>query len=119
MKKNLKINEMLEYYDVPQLFTAQTSDGEDFLCLGFDIDESGNMIYISAQLSKYQLNSFLNGDMELTYILRFAATKEKLYLVTMYDEENITAKQFQGKLTSKMLPEKPYYFNPNPLLLSV
>lgn len=116
MKKTLKITEMLEYYDIPQLFTAQDTDGLDYLCLGFDIDESGNLIYISAQLSKYQLNSFLNGDMDLSYILRFAEAKENLYLVTMFDDENITAKQFYGKLNSKMLPEKTYYFNPNHML---
>ena len=113
MKKTLKISEVLEYYDVPQLFTAQDTDGFNYLCLCVDVDDNGDLNYISAQLSQYQLDSFMNGDMELTYILRFAEQKGNLYIVTFIDEENVTAKPFNGRLTSKILPEKPYYYNQN------
>lgn len=111
MKKILTINEILEYYDIPQLLSAKDTDGLNYICLCYDIDDNGDLNYISAQISQYQMDSFLNGDMELSYLFRFAEQRCNLYSAMLSNDDTLMAVPFKGRLTVKMLPTKPYYCN--------
>lgn len=111
MKKILNINDVLEYYDIPQLLTANDTVGLPYICLCYNIEDNGDINYISAQISQYQMDSFLNGDMELSHIFRFAEQNGNLYSATLSDGDTLIAVPFKDRLSVKMLPDKPYYCN--------
>ena len=45
-KMQLSVSKMLVWYDAPQLFTATDTDGNDYVCLVYDITEEGDLLAI-------------------------------------------------------------------------
>ncbi len=64
----LRIVEIIEYYDVPQLFVAKDVIDTLFLCLTYDVDEAGALNCIAVNISKERLNDFYTGHLDLRQV---------------------------------------------------
>lgn len=104
----LRISEILEFYDVPQLFIALDSIGTSYLCLFYDYDENGRMLCISANISAERLNDFITGHIDLRRI--YLEPEMDLFDVIV-DNEIINATIRTTSPTDVMLPEEGYVVN--------
>ena len=95
--ETLTITEILEFYDVPQLFWAKDNENAPYLCLCYDIDKGGNLLCIAAKQP--------NHSKDLVNILKNAEVRHSLYTVKMLDDDNIVAQPYTGGLMENMLPK--------------
>ena len=98
--ETLTITEILEFYDVPQLFWAKDNENAPYLCLCYDIDKGGNLLCIGAKQP--------NHSKDLVNILKNAEVRHSLYTVKMLDDDNIVAQPYTGGLMENMLPKGGY-----------
>lgn len=108
--RTLRIIRTLEFYDVPQLFVAVDAVGIKYLCLHYDIDEDGVLLYISVQLSDDRLNDFIKGHIDLRDLYVMPEQDGSLFLVK-YDNDIVSAQLYKNELSAEMLPEEGYFFN--------
>ena len=66
METKLTLNQMLDYCDVPQLFTARDTFETLYLCLLYD--DSSECLYTGIRISPRRLTEFLNGKYDLRYL---------------------------------------------------
>lgn len=104
----LSITEVLEYYDVPQLFVAKDAVGTSYLCLFYDYDESGRMMCISVSISKERLNDFLTGHLDLRHIF---TEPEMFFYNVIIDGDIIDAVLRENAPTESMLPDAGYFID--------
>ena len=104
----LKITEILEYYEVPQLFIAMDAIGTSYLCLTYDVDAKGVLKCLSADISKDRLNDFITGHLDLRSI--FLEPELFVYDVEVKGEE-VEAKKRDEDLEDTMLPDEGYFLN--------
>ena len=55
----LRLTEILDYYDVPQLVVALDAVGTQYLCLAYDEDEAGRLKCIAANTSATPISTAL------------------------------------------------------------
>lgn len=104
----LKLTEILDYYDVPQLVVALDVVGTQYLCLAYDEDEVGRLKCIAANISRERLNDLMTGHIDLRQI--YLAPELDLYDV-LQDGSDVIAKLRKEKPADYMLPEEGYYLN--------
>lgn len=104
----LRITEILEYYDVPQLFVALDAVGTSYLCLTYDIDEAGVLQCLSANISKDRLNDFFTGHLDLRKI--YLEPELFIYDVCVNGDE-IDAKIRLAQIHDCMLPNEGYFLD--------
>ena len=102
----LKITEILEYYDVPQLFVATDAIETSYLCLTYDIDETGVLNCIALSISKDRLNDFITGHLELKEI--YLHPEMDLFDVIV-EGDNVEATVREQAATDDMLPDEGYF----------
>ena len=66
METKLTLDQMLDYCDVPQLFTARDTFETLYLCLLYD--DSSECLYTGIRISSQRLTEFLNGKYDLRYL---------------------------------------------------
>lgn len=106
----LVIKEVLDYYDVPQLFVAQDNVFTSYLCLTYDIDEEGDLQCVAVNISPSKLNDFLTGHLDLRDL--FINPELNCYDVFVEGDEvnaNLRTKAFENR----MLPDEGYRFDFN------
>lgn len=79
----LSVSKMLVWYDAPQLFTATDTDGNDYVCLVYDITEEGDLLAIGSQVSAEERQSFLDGEFELGNLIKTAEADNKVFDLVM------------------------------------
>ena len=104
----LKLTEILDYYDVPQLFVALDAVGTQYLCLVYDYDENGRSLCIAANISRDRLNDLMTGHLDLREV--FLEPELSLYDV-VEDGELITAEVRAEVPEEDMLPDAGYYLD--------
>ena len=55
--RTLTLDKILDYYDFPQIFTADDAVGTRYLCLLFAYDDVNRFQYIGVQISKQRLDT--------------------------------------------------------------
>ena len=104
----LKLTEILDYYDVPQLVVALDAVGTQYICLAYDEDEEGRLKCIAANISLDRLNDLMTGHIDLRQI--YLQTELALYDV-MQDGDEVTAKLREVAPEEYMLPDEGYFLN--------
>ena len=104
----LKITEILEYYDVPQLFVAADAIETFYLCVTYDIDETGVLHCLALNISKNRLNDFITGHLELKEM--YLHPEMNLFDVIVYGDD-VEATIRKQPATDDMLPDEGYFLN--------
>lgn len=66
---NIELIDIVEYYDVPQLFVAKFEGSESYLiCMLENIDENKGCMFLGVKVSKARLKSFYRGEIDLRSI---------------------------------------------------
>lgn len=102
---------MLDYCDVPQLFTARDTFETLYLCLLYD--DSSEYLYTGIRISSQRLTEFLNGKYDLRYLYLHPEQNGEYFDVSYHGNEYYK-KIFSGTfLSEERLPAEGYYINSN------
>lgn len=104
----LRLTEVLDYYDEPQLFVALDAVGTSYLCLVYDIDAEEHSLCIAASISRERLNDLVTGHIDLRNI--FLEPELSLYDVVV-DGNVIEATLRAESPSADMLPDEGYYLD--------
>ena len=111
METKLTLNQMLDYCDVPQLFTARDTFETLYLCLLYD--DSSECLYTGIRISSQRLTEFLNGKYDLRYLYLHPEQNGEYFDVSYHGNEYYK-KIFSGTfLSEERLPAEGYYINSN------
>ena len=117
MNKNggIKVVEILEYYDMIQLFIGKDIDNNRYVCVLYD--DTPVPKYFGVKLTKDRLQSFYKKEVDLRSLYIEPKSKDDLYIVTKndtsvsFDEYYLYSfKDFDEVLTEDMLPREGYYY---------
>jgi len=108
----LKINQVLVYYDEPQLFLAYDQLQTAYLCLlAAKNDEHDN--YLCVPISKRRFSDFITGKMDLRTILTDSETGEVfLSTIGLGELDSFQVKPINPlDIDNSWLPEPDFFFN--------
>ena len=86
--KKLRFVRTLEYYDVPQIFTCEDDNNVSFLCMLYDITNSGELNAIGVSVSKDRLSEFINGNVDLLTMFVSPESKNSIFSATCVLKKN-------------------------------
>ena len=110
--RQLALSQILEYYDVPQIFVATDATGVRYLCTLFGQSETDGYKYLGVQISEPRLLAFVGGQLYLREAYLHPEVENAVYNVTVNDEIiTATAPIPQQDITEDMLPEAGYFFD--------
>ena len=98
MNNILIIDRILDYCDVPQLFTARDTFDALYLCLLYD--DTSSCMYTGIRISQTRLNDFMTNKIDLRQIYLNPEISEEYFDVSCQD--NIC---YKTRLTDSVLPE--------------
>lgn len=106
----LTLKQIVEFYDIPQIFVAQDAMSVSYLCVLYS-QENGSH-YLGVQLSELRLRSFMAGKEDLRKLYENPEQDNALYHVIVKNE-NINAVELLlcQELPEEMLPEAGYYYD--------
>ena len=108
---NIELMDIVEYYDVPQLFVAKFEDSESYLiCMLEDINVNESCIFLGVKVSKERLNDFYRKEIDLRSIFVNPEFEHPFFKVTENKGEYIAEWIPEKTLSEEELPEKDYYF---------
>ncbi len=107
MKKLLQIQQILVYYDIPEIFIATDEVDTKYLCLLVDIDKDLTK-YITTPISAKRLTRFINGKEDLRNIFLVPET-DNIYFFDRISE-SIEAINLDKKIPEEYLPEEGFVF---------
>ena len=107
METKLTIDQILDYCDVPQLFTARDTLDTLYLCLLYD--DSPECRYTAIRLSSKRLSEFLSGKLDLRF-LYVHPEQDKEYFDVAFEGNEYQMKTMLGhSLQEDRLPVEGYY----------
>lgn len=110
--RQLALSQILDYYDVPQIFVATDATGVRYLCTLYDQSKTNGFKYIGVQISEPRLLAFVGGQLDLRDAYLHPEVENAVYYVTVKDELiTATAPIPQQDITEDMLPEAGYFFD--------
>ncbi len=114
--RQLALNQILEYYDVPQILVATDATGTRYLCTLYSQSETEGYKYIGVQISEPRLMAFIGGQLDLRDAYLHPEVENAVYSVTA-QKEVLTAitPLSQQDITEDMLPEAGYFFDTSDL----
>lgn len=114
--RQLALNQILEYYDVPQILVATDATGTRYLCALYSQSETEGYKYIGVQISEPRLMAFIGGQLDLRDAYLHPEVENAVYAVTA-QKEVLTAitPLSQQDITEDMLPEAGYFFDTSDL----
>lgn len=114
--RQLALNQILEYYDVPQILVATDATGTRYLCTLYDQSEAEGYKYIGVQISEPRLMAFIGGQLDLRDAYLHPEVENAVYAVSA-QREILTAitPLSQQDITEDMLPEAGYFFDASDL----
>lgn len=104
---DLCVTEVLEWYDIPQLFTAADANGNSYVCVVYDVTESGRLLAIGMPMTTEELVSFVAGKTELLPLMKSADASGNVYDVAW--QGSITARPRTEPIEDRMLCDEGYY----------
>ena len=109
METKLTLNQMLDYCDVPQLFTARDTFETLYLCLLYD--DSSECLYTGIRISSQRLTEFLNGKYDLRYLYLHPEQNGEYFDVSYHNNEYHKKLFSETFLSEERLPVEGYYIN--------
>lgn len=114
--RQLALSQILDYYDVPQIFVATDATGVRYLCTLYGQSRTDGYKYIGVQISEPRLLAFVGGQLDLREAYLHPEVENAVYHVTVKDEIiTATAPIPQQDITEDMLPEAGYFFDASDL----
>lgn len=108
MIKQLKLSQILVYYDIPEIIVAKDEVGTNYLCLLVE-SEAENVLYISTAISTNRLSSFIVGKFDLKEIFAHPETNQFYYFEKI--DELITAHYWEkGPIPEDYLPDEGFFY---------
>ena len=98
MEDRLRIDKLLDFCDVPQLFVARDAFDTLYLCLLYDDEPACR--YTGIRISAHRLDAFLTGKADLRQLFRQPENKQEYYDVVFQSGE-----YRKTQLEKKALPE--------------
>lgn len=111
MEKQITINTILEYYDIPQLFVGTDNVNTRYLCMLFDDTEQYS--YIAVPVSPRRLNLFLAGKLDLREIYTNPEISFEYYIATPCEQRFQLHPYHTDTLPEEMLPCEGYLYAPS------
>lgn len=102
----LKIDSMLEYCDVPQLFVARDAFDTLYLCLLYDDEDACR--YTAIRITQDRLQSFLQGDADLRALYVSPEQQGEYYDVVFDNNHYVLRSSPLQILPESRLPEEGY-----------
>lgn len=112
----LTLMQILEHYDVPQIFVATDAMGTRYLCTLFDKAEADGYKYIGVQISEPRLMAFVGGQLDLRDAYLHPEAENAVFLVTAQKGMLKATILLQQDITENMLPEAGYFFEGSDLV---
>lgn len=107
METKLTLDQILDFCDVPQLFTARDTFETLYLCLLYD--DMPECLYTGIRISPFRLSEFLNGKYDLRYLYLHPEQKGEYFDISYHDNE-YHMNEFSGSsLSEERLPAEGYY----------
>ena len=104
----IKVEKILDFYDVPQLFTARDNFDTLYLCLLYtDVPECR---YTGIRISSKRINEFLTGKTDLRQVMLFPESDGEYFDITMKNNEFYIDSKLTKPLPEDGLPEEGYSF---------
>lgn len=107
MNREIKIENVLIYYDVPQLFIGADLIGTKYICLLFD--DSDNFKYLTIEVSDERLRVFLSGKLDLRELYLKPEIKGE-YFQTESIDNGFYLLPLKSDLNEDMLPEEGLFY---------
>ena len=115
METKLTIDQILDYCDVPQLFTARDTFDTLYLCLLYD--DSPVCRYTAIRLSSKRLSEFLSGKLDLRF-LYVHPEQDKEYFDVAFEGNEYQMKTMSGQsLQEDRLPAEGCSRNFSPKII--
>lgn len=108
--RRLTLTATLEFYDVPQIFTATDATGTRYLCTLYSQQTDGYR-YLGVQLSEPRLMAFIGGQLDLRDAYQHPEVENALYMVNAVDECLDATPVLAVDVNEDMLPESGYFFD--------
>lgn len=111
----LTLIQTLEFYDVPQIFTAFDPMGTQYLCTLYSQQEDGCK-YLGVQISEPRLKAFIGGQLDLRSAYTHPEVENAIYIVDV-KHTKITASTLISTqdVSESMLPEAGYIYDASDL----
>ena len=114
--RQLVLSQILEYYDVPQIFVATDATGVRYLCTLYGQSETDGYTYIGVQISEPRLLAFVGGQLDLRDDYLHPEVENAVYnVIVQHEAINATMSIAQEDITEDMLPEAGYFFDASDL----
>lgn len=111
METKLTLDQMLDYCDVPQLFTARDTFDTLYLCLLYD--DMQECLYTGIRISSKRLADFLNGKHDLRYLFLYPEQSGEYFDVSFNGNEYYREISSVCSLSEDRLPAEGYYMKAN------
>lgn len=106
MSNVLRLDKILDFYDVPQLFIGRDKFDAQYICLLYD--DSDACRYTAVKITGSRLNRFLAGEEDLRNIFANPETPNEYFdVVYDNDEFEVMPSRFE-RIPEERLPEKGY-----------
>lgn len=108
MMNQLKIQKVLEFCDVPQIFIAQNNFGAQFICLLYEDEPVCR--YTAVLISDDRLNQFLHGAIDLRELFVHPENDQEYFDVFVENEKYSYTRLTDTTLSENRLPEPGFVF---------
>ncbi len=110
--RQLVLNQILEYYDIPQILVATDATGMRYLCTLYAQSETEGYKYIGVQISEPRLMAFTGGQLDLRDAYLHPEVENAVYEVRAKNETlNAIAPIPQQEMAEDMLPDAGYFLD--------
>ena len=111
METKLTIDQILDYCDVPQLFTARDTFDTLYLCLLYE--DNPICSYTAIRLSSKRLTEFLSGKLDLRFLFVHPELDQEYFNVVFQNNEYQMGTMLKQTLPEERLPAEGYYMVSN------
>ena len=111
METKLTIDQILDYCDVPQLFTARDTFDTLYLCLLYE--DNPICSYTAIRLSSKRLTEFLSGKLDLRFLFVHPELDQEYFDVVFQNNEYQMGTMLKQTLPEERLPAEGYYMGSN------
>jgi len=103
---SIRIDRVLDFYDVPQLFTARDAFDTLYLCLLYE--DSPECRYTAIRISGRKLDCFLTGKTDLRELFLHPETPDEYFEVSVHDKLFKISGKVNAPIPEARLPQEGY-----------
>lgn len=103
---SIRIDRVLDFYDVPQLFTARDAFDTLYLCLLYE--DSPECRYTAIRISGEKLDCFLTGETDLRELFLHPETRDEYFEVSAHDNLFKISGKVDVPIPEERLPQEGY-----------